>query len=160
MKKILVAIDGSEGSLKAVEYVGRQFNGMPDVRVTLFHVLSGLPPEFWDEDHILSEKERTERKSIEEQWLARQQIKFEPVLQTAREILSRHGIAPKQIDVRFASETISIVPDCIIAEAKTGCYQTLVIGRCGHHHARHLILGSNTSTIVQYGSELAICVVG
>jgi nucleotide-binding universal stress UspA family protein len=62
--------------------------------------------------------------------------------------------------VRFASETISIVPDCIIAEAKAGGYQTLVIGRCGHHHARHLILGSNTSTIVQYGSELAICVVG
>jgi nucleotide-binding universal stress UspA family protein len=160
MKKILIAIDGSEGSLKAVEYVGRQFSGVPDVRVTLFHVLSGLPPEFWDEGHIFSEKERASRKEVEEQWLAQQQKKFEPILQTAREMLSGHGIAPEQIDARFAFETIAIVPDCIVAEAKDGGYQTLVIGRCGQHHARHLILGSNTSTIVQYGSGLAVCVVG
>jgi nucleotide-binding universal stress UspA family protein len=160
MKKILIAIDGSPGSLKAVEYVGRQFSGMPDVQITLFHVMSGLPPEFWDEGHIFSEKEMEARKSLEEQWLAKQQHKFEPVLQSAREMLTGHGIAPEQIIARFASETIAIVPDCIISEAKDGGYQMLVIGRCGHHHARHLIIGSNTSTIVQYGTGLAVCVVG
>jgi nucleotide-binding universal stress UspA family protein len=160
MNKILIAIDGSEGSLNAVEYVGRLFSGAPDVQITLFHVLSGLPPEFWDEGHIFSEQEQASRKNIEKQWLAKQQQKFEPVVETAREILTRHGIAPERVDARFAAETISIVPDCIIAEAQDGGYQTLVIGRCGHHHARHRILGSNTSTIVQYGSGLAVCVVG
>jgi nucleotide-binding universal stress UspA family protein len=160
MKKILIALDGSESSLKAVEYVGRQFANMPDVQFTLYHVLSGLPPEFWDEGHIFSEKERASRKALEEQWLANQRMKFDPVLQTAREMLARHNIAPEQIDAKYAAESIAVVPDCIIAEAKAGNYQTLVIGRCGHHHARHLILGSNSSTIVQYGAGLAICVVG
>jgi len=33
MKKILVAIDGSEGALRAVDYVGQQFTGLNDLQI-------------------------------------------------------------------------------------------------------------------------------
>jgi nucleotide-binding universal stress UspA family protein len=141
MKKILIAFDGSESSLKAVDYVSQQFAAVPDVHITLFHVLAGLPPELWDEGHIFSEKEQAARKTIEDEWLANQKLKFEPVLQAARKMLTKHGITPEQIDTKYVSETIAVVSECILAEAQAGSYQTLVIGRCGRHHAKHILLG-------------------
>ncbi len=46
MKKMLIAIDDSEGSLKVVDYVGRQFAGLSDLWITLFHVLLAQLPQF------------------------------------------------------------------------------------------------------------------
>jgi hypothetical protein len=43
MKKILIAIDESKGSLKAVEQAGQQYGGTTDLHITLFHVLPNLP---------------------------------------------------------------------------------------------------------------------
>jgi len=45
MRKVLVAIDGSDNALKAVDYVSQQFCG-EDVRIMLFHVLPFIPTEF------------------------------------------------------------------------------------------------------------------
>lgn len=70
MKKILIAIDNSAGSLKALDYVGRQFSRRKDVQITLYHVLLGEPPEFWDDGHILTEEEKKARKDVIEKWSA------------------------------------------------------------------------------------------
>jgi hypothetical protein len=61
MAKLLIALDSSEGAWRAVEYVAKTFGNTPGVQVTLLHVLSGLPPAFWDDGHILQEKERATR---------------------------------------------------------------------------------------------------
>jgi len=39
MRKVLVAIDGSESASRVIEYCGKQFSGMSDLSLTLFHVL-------------------------------------------------------------------------------------------------------------------------
>ncbi|MGD0969852.1 MAG: hypothetical protein ABSA04_00405 [Desulfobaccales bacterium] len=46
MAKLLIALDSSKGAWSAVEYVAKTFGNTPGVQVTLFHVLSGLPPAF------------------------------------------------------------------------------------------------------------------
>jgi hypothetical protein len=92
---------------------------MPDVQFTLYHVLSGPPQEFWDEGHIFPEKERASGKALEAQRLANQGMKFDPLLQTAREMLARHTIAPEQIAAKYAAGSIAGAPDCIVAGAKT-----------------------------------------
>ena len=61
MAKLLIALDSSEGAWRAVEYVAQAFGTTPGVQVTLLHVLAGLPPAFWDDGHILQEKEREAR---------------------------------------------------------------------------------------------------
>ena len=61
MKKLLLAIDDSDGSWKAVDYVGQQFAGLNDLKVTLFHVLAGFPPQFWDDGHFSPQKRRNRR---------------------------------------------------------------------------------------------------
>ena len=159
MKKILVAIDGSEGSLKAVDYVGRQFAGTADLQITLFHVSPGIPPELWDDGHILSEGEKADRKKVLDKWLSNQKLQLESIFQPAVETLTKRGIEAKQIETKSASDTVRNTPECILAEAKTGGYLTLVMGRCGLHRTRHALLGSTVSKIINVGAEIATCVV-
>ena len=158
MKKMLVAIDDSEGSWKAVDYVGQQFVGVDDLKITLFHVLLGLPPQFWDDGHFLTEEEKAARKIVVEKWLSNQKYVLEPLFNRAVEKLTASGIRPDQIETKSISESIDVIAQCILAEAKAGGYQTLVIGRCGRS-VKHFLLGSTASTIINAAAGMAICVV-
>jgi len=160
MKKMLIAVDDSEGSLKAVEHVGRQFAGMTDLQITLFHVLLGEPPQFWDDGHLLTEEEKKARRLVVEKWVTNQKTTLEPVFQRAIETLTREGLLRDQISTKFTLESIDVIPQCILAEAKAGGYQTLVIGRCGRSRTMHFLLGSIANQIVNAGEGLAVCVVG
>ncbi len=158
MKKILVAIDDSDGSWKAVDYVGNQFSGVKDLEITLFHVRVGLPPQFWDDGHFLTEEEKVERRTVVEKWLSHQKDVLEPLFKRAVERLTALGIPGNRIETKFVSESIEAIPKCVLSEAKAGGYQTLVIGRCGRS-AKHFLLGSTTSSIINSGGGMAICVV-
>ncbi len=61
---MLIAIDGSKGALKALDYVGEHFAGARDLQITLFLVLQGVPPDLWDDGHILSEAEKKGRRAV------------------------------------------------------------------------------------------------
>ncbi|MGZ6202753.1 MAG: universal stress protein [Thermodesulfobacteriota bacterium] len=159
MKKILVAIDGSEDALKAVDYVGQQFAGLSDLRIVLFHVSPGIPPELWDDGHILTEKEKADRKKVLDKWLSNQKLQLESIFQPAVETLTKRGIEAKQIETKSASESVRNTPECILAEAKTGGYLTLVMGRCGLHRTAHALLGSTVSKIINHRAEIATCLV-
>ncbi len=158
MKKMLVAIDDSEGSWKAVDYVGQQFSGMGDLRITLFHVLLGLPPQFWDDGHFLTEEEKAARKVVVEKWLSNQKYVLDPLFNRAIGNLMASGIKRDQIETKSISESIEAIAECILAEVKSGGYQTLVIGRCGRS-VKHFLLGSTASAIINAGAGAAICVV-
>ncbi len=160
MKKVLISVDDSEGSMKAVEYAGNQFGGTSDLQITLFHVLLGQPPEFWDDGHLLTEEERKARKMVIEKWVTNQKTRLDSIFQKAIETLCREGIALNQISTKFTLESMDVIPHCILAEAKAGGYQTLVIGRCGRSKAMHRFLGSIANQIVNSAEGLAVCVVG
>ncbi len=160
MRKILVAIDGSEGSLKTLDYVAKQFVGVRDLQITLFHVLLGEPPQFWDDGHLLTEEERKARRAVIEKWITNQKTRLEPIFEKATEILMQGGISRDQISTKFTSESIDVIPQCILAEAKSGAYQTLVIGRCGRSRTMHFLLGSIASQVVNAAEGVSVCVVG
>jgi nucleotide-binding universal stress UspA family protein len=155
----LIAIDGSEGALRAVEYVGQQFARVGDLQITLFHVSPGVPPELWDDGHILTEEEKAARKAVLEKWLSNQKLKIESIFKPAAERLVKGGMKPQQIETKPVSESVKNIPECILAEAKTGGYQTLVMGRCGLHRTAHALLGSTVSKIVNRGAGIAVCIV-
>ena len=160
MRKILVAIDGSEGALRAVDYVGRQFSGISDLGITLFYVSPGVPPELWDDGHILTEAEKIARQEVLDQWLRNQKRELDSIFQPAIEALIARGMNPQQIETKTASESVRNTPECIVAEAKTGDYLTLVVGRCGLHRTSHALLGSVVDKIINRGAGIAACVVG
>lgn len=160
MRKILIAIDGSEGASKAVDYAGKQFAGIGDLHITLYHVSPGVPPELWDDGHILNEEEKAARRKVLEKWLANQQAKIESVFRPAIESLTQSGIKAKQIETKSVSESVKNTAECILAEAMAGGYQTLIMGRCGASATVHALMGSIANKIASRGAGIAVCLVG
>jgi nucleotide-binding universal stress UspA family protein len=158
LNRLLIAIDGSECSKGAVEYVGRQFSVNRDLRITLLHVLPYPPAPFWDDGHILSETEKTSRNRVIEKWLANQRAKLDPLFSEAVGILISQGIKPEQIEKKSISDSTDIA-ESILEEARDGGYQTLVLGRCGLSASKRFLMGSVTTKIINHGAGIAICVV-
>ena len=158
MNRMLIAIDGSECSIRAVDYVARQFSCNRDLQITLLHVLPYPPAPFWDDGHVLSEEEKTERNKVIEKWLANQRAKLEPVFGKAVEMLLGQGIGPEQIGKKSVSDSTDVAQS-ILEEARDGGYRTLVLGRCGLSASKKFLMGSVTTKIVNHGAGLAICVV-
>ncbi len=158
MRHLLLAFDGSECGFRAVDYVGEQFSGVGDLKVTLFHVLPNLPPYLWDDGHILSPAERAERKRVVEKCLESQRLRIEPLFGKARQMLIDRGMNAGQIETKTKSD-VTDVAESILEEARTGGYLTLVVGRCGFSHKERYFTGSTTTSIINRGTGLAICVV-
>ncbi len=158
MRKLLIAFDGSDCGLSAVDYVGMQFSGLSDITITIFHVLPNIPPNLWDDGHILSHGEREERKRVVEKWLENQRLRMEPLFAKAKQTLIDRGIKSDQIATKTKSD-VADVADSILEEARTGGYTTLVVGRCGLTHKERFFTGSTTTAIINRGAGLAICIV-
>lgn len=158
MNKMLVAIDGSQCAMRAVDYTGRQFSGNRDLRITLLHVLPYPPAPFWDDGHVLSEDEKAARNGVIEKWLANQRAKLEPLFKEAVEMLIGKGIGPEQIEKKSISDSTDVAKS-ILEEARDGGYQTLVLGRRGLSASKRFLMGSVSTKIVNNGSGLAICIV-
>ncbi|MGD0885116.1 MAG: universal stress protein [Thermodesulfovibrionales bacterium] len=158
MKKILVAIDGTPCSLKAVDYVGQQFSGVNDLEITLFYVLPYVPAAFWDDGHILTEEEKEARKKVVDKWLLNQRMRLEPIFREASEALAARGIRPEQVTIRSVSDSTDVAGS-ILEEVRSRDYQTLVMGRCGRLQGERFLMGSVTTKIINQGAGIAICVV-
>jgi len=92
MRKILVAIDGSECAAEAVEYCGMQFSGLEDLSVTLLHVLPNLPPEFWDDGHIPNKREKQAHSRASRRWPENQKQQARQMFLDAIDVLKQKGI--------------------------------------------------------------------
>jgi nucleotide-binding universal stress UspA family protein len=158
MNKMLIAIDGSQCAMRAVDYAGRQFSSNRDLRITLLHVLPYPPAPFWDDGHILSEVEKAARNSVIEKWLVNQRAKLEPLFKEAVDLLIGKGIGPEQIEKKSISDSTDVAAS-ILEEARDGGYQTLLLGRCGLSASKRFLMGSVTTKVVNNGSGIAICIV-
>jgi nucleotide-binding universal stress UspA family protein len=158
MKKMLIAVDDSEDSRKAVEYVGQNFSSVKDLWITLFHVLLGFPTHLWDDGHVLTREEKTARKAVIDTWVTNQREAIDAVFQEAIETLTRCGIHPRRVETKVIPESIKAIDQCILAEARAGGYQTVVIGRC-RRPAKHFLLGPVANKIVHSATGMTVCVV-
>jgi nucleotide-binding universal stress UspA family protein len=154
--KLLIALDKSEGAWRAVEYVAKAFAQTPGVEVILLHILSGLPPAFWDDGHILSEQEQQNRERLVANWTAEQEKTWEGLVSKARGILEGAGLATVHND--FKPKYYDVAED-IVREAVDRGADTIVMGRRGLSAAKSLILGSITHKVVQNSQGRAVIIV-
>lgn len=158
MKKMMIAIDDSRCAMKGVEYVAELFGGAGDIEVALVHVLPNLPAIFWDEGHILTEGEKTERKKVVDKWLEGEKKKVEPLFKLAGDTLTKKGIKKDRITTRFISDSTDPAQS-LLESAKDGGYQTIVMGRCGVSEGKGSLAGSVTSRMIHLAAGVAVTVV-
>ncbi len=159
MAKLLIALDSSEGAWRAVEYVAQTFGRIPEARVTLLHILSGLPPAFWDDGHVLQDKEKEARQRLVANWRKEQEKNWLDLVNKAHRHLIAAGLPQEAVVNKFKSKYYDVAED-IINEAKTGGCDTVVMGRRGLGMAKSLLLGSVTRKVADGAKGFAVTIVG
>ena len=154
--KLLIALDSSEGAWRAVEYVAKAFAHTPDVEVTLLHIVSGLPPAFWDDGHILSDKERESRQRLVESWQSDKEKQWQDLVNKAKDFLTNAGI-PTVVS-KFKPKYYDVAED-IVNEATEESFSTIIMGRRGMGAAKSLLLGSITNKVVHNARGRAVIIV-
>jgi nucleotide-binding universal stress UspA family protein len=156
--KVLIALDSSEGAWRAVEYVAEAFGPAPGVQVTLLHVLSGLPPAFWDDGHVLNDQERESRQRLVESWQKEQEKQWLGLVKKAHDRLTQAGIAKDAVASKFKPKYYDVAED-ILSEAQAAKIETIVMGRRGLGMAKSVLLGSVTQKVVQTAKGCAVTIV-
>lgn len=156
--KVLIALDSSQGAWGAVKYVAEAFGHSPGVQVTLLHVLSGLPPAFWDDGHILEEKEKASRQLMVAAWQKEQEQKWQGLVKKAHDRLTKGGVAKDAVVNKFQPKDYDVAED-ILSVAAAGNFDTIVMGRRGLSLAKTLVLGSVTHKVAQGAKGCAVIIV-
>jgi len=147
--KIMVAIDGSESSLNAVDHISSMVGDNPDVKLTLLHVTPTLRDyctiEFDEEGDIVDEIIADGDKQCVSNFHAHAQKRFKAA-----------GINENQILIREVKSTISI-GKTIVDEAVKGKFGIVVIGRKGLNES--FFMGSVSRYVANKATNCAVWLV-
>ena len=155
VKKILVAVDESKNSMKAVNYVAKGMNS--SATVTLLSVLPdataacgldspALTPLFKEHIHSFCALEDAKKHSVKE------------FMEKAKMVLVKGGFPSKNLTIKIRKKKIGIARD-ILKEAHHGKYDTLVIGRRGLSSIKQFIMGSISNKLVKFAKNVSVIVV-
>lgn len=146
-RHLLVAVDESDNSRRAVMYLADFFGGFQDVFVTLLSII----PEP-SEDFFPTEAER-------QAWLKAKKAEMRKHLAGYKEILRSAGFKDDQIETRLAIRPCTSIGDAILEEqAKLRCC-IVVVGRRGITHSEEFVFGSTSSKILHHAKHCAVMVV-
>jgi nucleotide-binding universal stress UspA family protein len=148
--KIMVAVDGSESSLRAVDHLSFMLMGNPKVEVTLLHVMSNAK-EFYEES--LDEEPSAELENLVS---SDDKKRIDQFYSTAVKKFKDAGLSESQIDIQTVEGRRR--PGKVIIEiAEKGNFGTVVIGRRGINKA--FFMGSVSHYVINKASACALWVV-
>jgi nucleotide-binding universal stress UspA family protein len=159
--RILLAVDGSENSHRAVKYVGSLLRRTPDAAVTLFHVLKPMPRQLLE--HGGSENPAAEAqlgqqlRSLQEAWIQKEEESESQVLEKACETLTQAGFDKNQVALKLGHE--DDIARNILEEARNGRHETIVVGRHGTSRIKRLFGGGVTDQLLRDAKGFAIWIV-
>jgi len=146
-KNILLAVDDSENSRRAVHYTAYLLGGMDGVRATILHVIP-LP----EEDFFPDEAQKN-------QWLGQYRQRIEAVIEEYRQILIESGFTADAVETRIPLRNCPSMAECILHERNVGGYTTIVVGRQGLSRKEEFLFGSISSKIVSHARQCTVWVV-
>jgi len=159
-KKILVAVDDSDQSVRAVHYVGSLLRDTHDVGVTLFHVLKPMPRELMEhggsENPELEDRLGAQLRKDQEDWVRTEGTIEYPILLKAFERLGQTGFPIDHVTLKFGHERD--IADTIIDEARSGDYGTIVVTHHETSGTKRLFGNGITDRLLREMTGLAIWV--
>ena len=132
--KILIGIDGSEGAMRAVDYVATTL-GKSEFEVKLVYVIRSTA-----EDYVKDAK-----------------IEIENVFDQAKKRLQKSGFQSNQIKTSIITGVHSRA-GAIVEEARLGNYGTIVVGRRGLSKVQEFFMGRVSNKIIQLAKENVVWV--
>jgi nucleotide-binding universal stress UspA family protein len=149
-KKVLIAMESSENSLRAVDHAGFMLAGT-DCQIALFHSKRHLR-RFVPQEVIEAAPE------LEELWRNKAGEQIGPYIEKGKDLLIRAGLREEQISTKVVDGSRSAAAD-ILKEARSNSFGTIVLGRKGHSSVKEYLMGSTTSKVLQDSDGLAVWIV-
>jgi nucleotide-binding universal stress UspA family protein len=146
--KILIGLDPSEGSMRAVDFVARTLSDCDFCEVELVHVIRGKSDPAPGHHKLFIPKEYVEE--------ARERIGI--VFEKARDRLVKAGFDPDQVSTKVITGAHSRAA-AIVAEATEGKYGTVVVGRRGLSMVQDFFIGRVSNKVLQLAKGQAVWVV-
>ena len=159
--RVLLAVDESENSHRVVQYVGSLLRRTPDVDVTLFHVLKPMPRGLLEhggsENPAAEAQLSAQLRDEQEAWIRKERESECQVLKEACETLTQSGFDMNHVDVKYGHE--DNIARNILEEARSGRYDTIVVGRQGTSRIKQIFGGGTTDRVLRDAKGFAIWVV-
>ena len=146
-RHLLIAVDESDNSRRAVMYVADFFTGNQDVFITLLSII----PEPADDLYPTEEKRQ--------QWLAEKEAAMQKTLTGYKELLLDAGLKEAQIETRLSIRPCTSIGDAILEEQEKLRCCIIVVGRRGISHSEEFVFGSTSSKILHHAKHCAVMVV-
>ena len=146
-KHLLVAVDHTDNSKRAVLYVADFLGGFPGFQVTLLSIVPEREDDFFDtqEDKVAWTREKTEE--------------VRSLLENYRQILIQSGFPEDKVKIRSCVNEQKALSEAILqTQCGLSCC-TVVVGR--HHKSRseEFLFGSTSSKIIHEAKNCAVWVV-
>ena len=149
-EKILVAVDGSESSFRAVDHISFMLMGNTNVEITLLHVMSKAKELYED---CLDEEPSAE---LEDLVASCDKKRIDQFYELALKKFKDTGISENQVDIQTL-EGRNRPGRVIVETAEKGNYGTVVIGRRGIN--KSFFTGSVSHHVINKISEGALWII-
>ncbi len=147
--KIMVAVDGSESSLSAVDHLSFMVGENPEIKVTLFHVAPRLR-------HYCAIDFKEKEADIDQVLVRGAKQCVDLFYAHALKMFGEAGIQENQIEIKTTKGAVN-AGNAILNEAKKGDYGTVVTGRRGTNQA--FFMGSVSRYVLNRTSNRALWLV-
>jgi nucleotide-binding universal stress UspA family protein len=145
--KILLAFDGSEGSMQAVDFVASTLGGF-DFKVRLIHVIRGKQTVQDEDLQIYSPRECTETAQAE----------IIDAFDEAKIRLMDAGFKANRLSTKII-KGVSSRAGAIVNEAKNEGFGTIVLGRRGLSRVRQFLIGRVTNKVVHLARDRTVWII-
>lgn len=147
-RNVLVAVDGSENSRRAVEHVAEMLGGSRSFSFTLLHVIAEPDPDYFS---------NKPGKRLE--WIEKRRAEAQVYLKDYAAILVGVGFDPACVTEEVLVMSCPSLAQCILEECARRGAAVLVLGRQGRGAKEELLLGSVSKAAVHYSKGRAVWVV-
>ena len=154
-KKILVAVDASENSARAVAYVAEMVGNTPGFHVTLLYVERLPERDTFPDEEAWRKASRTQENTIR------------VFLDNSKQQLEQSGVAPERVAIEYVSASALgprrsegyAVARHVLQVHTEGGFGTVVVGRRGMSKAEEFLFGSVTTKIIHNAKDCTVWVV-
>lgn len=156
--KVLIATEGAPDVRNLSSYTAELFGPDPGFIYSFVHILPPLPPEFWDDGHILSSAEQEERQARIEKWRAKWTGTVDRYMSEGSNMLLEQGVDRRHVETRILPIKQGIARD-LLAESQAHRFKIVVMGRTSSRERKPFLMGSHTSKVLEYSKGVIVCLV-
>lgn len=146
-KHLLIAVDETDSSRRAVLYVADFLGGFPGFTVMLLSIIPDAEPDFFDSDAEMNE------------WLKKELDTANNMLKNYRQVLIQSGFPENKVHYRACVGESKSMSDAILETRCDLTCCTVVVGRHHKTKAEEFLYGSTSNRLIHEAKNCAVWVV-